>query len=104
MPQNIEVVLVDIGNTQIKSTIVSNGQLGETEKWDSLERLFDSFKGQNTIISSTRRLNGDFERKPNVLLLSHLTPLPITLDYKTPETLGVDRIGCSGWGFRSISK
>jgi type III pantothenate kinase len=35
---------------------------------------------------------GVFRQLPDFIELDHLTPVPLTIDYKTPETLGRDRI------------
>lgn len=51
---------------------------------------------QNAIISSTRDLSEAFinylQRNYNTFILNSSTPLPISIDYETPLTLGSDRI------------
>ena len=90
MRGNIEVILVDIGNTQIKSAEVVNGAILEITYWESIEELSNAYsKDTHYMLSSTRsgRLT-----LPNAIHLDHLTPIPITHQYQTIETLGTDRI------------
>jgi len=97
-------VCVDIGNTKIKSAVFVNDDIIELIYGldDLLKRLEKEFRLNhknkiNCIISSTRKsipkelteLKNKFN---HFIILDHNTKLPIELDYKTPETLGRDRI------------
>ena len=47
------------------------------------------------MISSVKKIAENTFQNYDVKVLSHQTPLPITLDYNTPETLGSDRIAAA---------
>lgn len=88
---------IDIGNTNIKSGIFAEGVLKEIKYGlDELLEIKITSKFQ-CIYSSVRKslpaeLNSVFEKCSKTEKLSSKTILPIILDYKTPETLGTDRI------------
>jgi len=51
---------------------------------------------KRAIISSVRGcVDDNLLKKYNLIRLTHLTPLPLQIKYKTPKTLGVDRIAAS---------
>ncbi|HRQ30693.1 MAG TPA: type III pantothenate kinase [Saprospiraceae bacterium] len=94
---------IDIGNTRVKYGIFQSEELidvtsTEIDKIsDAIHELNESFNIGRMIVSSTRRdiphcLREFGKNLPLYLELSHETPLPISLDYDTPETLGRDRI------------
>jgi type III pantothenate kinase len=95
MAEKIEVILVDLGSTIIKSAEVISGEFKNRKRWESIDDLKNQYADLPIIISSVRKnlddLNETFSDKYH-LVLDHTTKLPITLDYKTPETLGPDRI------------
>ncbi len=88
---------IDIGNTNIKSGIFVKGVLKELiTGLDALLETKITTEFQ-CIYSSVRKsvpneLNAVFASCSKAEKLSHKTNLPIILDYKTPETLGTDRI------------
>ena len=96
-------LLIDIGNTLTKLAIFENQQMlyfANVEKLQTsaLLKLGDEFpRISHVIISSvsdfsdelTSFLNSKFK---NVMLLDRNTELPFKIEYKTPETLGKDRI------------
>ena len=86
---------IDIGNTAVKwalfegSTLVETGvgSEGLAAKCQSAGRMLACASGEvPTELASVPRLTGDMQ-------------LPIRLDYKTPDTLGPDRIAaaCGAW-------
>ncbi|HAM98605.1 MAG TPA: pantothenate kinase [Marinilabiliales bacterium] len=95
-------LIIDVGNTQCKvsvfegSTVVcqtQNNHLNEIP-WAS---LFQDYNLKNGIFSDTRGvgLNTVSQFLPPdfpVIELNAELPLPITINYKTPHTLGKDRI------------
>jgi type III pantothenate kinase len=93
---------VDIGNTFIKAGIFQNDRLFEILKLKSLnyQRLLSfafSHSVKDIIISSVRKehpFNNSRFRKffRHIIELDAQTKLPITNLYKTPETLGKDRL------------
>ncbi|MEM6734744.1 MAG: type III pantothenate kinase [Bacteroidota bacterium] len=93
MSEKIEIILVDIGNTRTKSAEVRGGRIAQARSWDNFNQLNNAYQNEVPfIICST-----GFEsiKRSNTLILSHETPIPITLDYETPETLGADRIAAA---------
>ena len=90
---------IDIGNTLVKLSVFEGDKLIETiVKKDINESLIDTLFQEYSIqsgIYSTVRGNITHEtllKKYNFLELTHRTPLPLAINYKTPETLGIDRI------------
>ena len=93
-------LIIDIGNTAVKTALFEDKQLLSYAVLDTcaLQNIL-VFVGSHTIssaiISSVTALNADTEKIIqyfNALFLNGNTPLPITIDYKTPNTLGRDRI------------
>lgn len=96
MTEKIEVILVDIGNSKIKSAEVVNGAIAETRNWESLSQILHTYNPSIPLmVCSTRKLDRDQLKDRTYTLLSHQTPMPILLDYETPETLGADRIAAA---------
>ena len=89
-------LIIDIGNTLVKYAVFNNDQIVETLKTSDIEtgkvnNLIKEFDIKNVIISTVRKeMNWNLDVE--VIHLSHKTSLPINLNYKTPETLGKDRI------------
>jgi len=90
-------IAVDIGNSRIKSGEFDGDQLVKVEYWDSLIQLH-ALKQKHIkqwTFCSVRGNQYEIEQvfhEENYLFLDHKTPVPIQLDYKTPETLGMDRV------------
>ncbi len=95
MSEKIEVILVDIGTTVIKSAEVINEKIGALRNWDQITDLIMNYSDIPMVLSSVGippsklapQLNPDKD-----LLINHQTKIPVWLRYKTPETLGVDRM------------
>jgi type III pantothenate kinase len=96
-------LIVDIGNTRTKVALFNQGELmisfpANGFSSSDLDVLFHDYPGiSRTIISSVKDREADFiskinENIPFVIELDHNTPLPFLNLYKTPETLGRDRI------------
>ena len=96
MIDDAEVILVDIGNSSIKTTEVLNGNFQKSKVWDSLKDVLNLYQSLPMIISSVRRIEEELTSKPeSTTILTYHTSLPIELDYATPETLGPDRIAAA---------
>ena len=94
--EKIEVILVDIGNSAIKSAEVVAGKIGDSMKWATLEELNSYYSSDHEfMLCSTRKMDETSLEGRSVTILSHLLPLPIALAYDTPETLGADRIAAA---------
>jgi len=98
MSEKIEVLLVDLGSSTIKSAEVINGEVQNRKTWSTIEEVRNQYQGNSVIVSSVRKnlpeLRNIFDGEKDIIL-SHEIKLPIKLDYKTPETLGPDRIALS---------
>jgi type III pantothenate kinase len=93
-------LVIDIGNSRVKTAVfINNGihKVFNTEHADKdLLALVEPYEIRAIIISSVRSLTKEtinlWEQLAPTLVLDHNTPLPITNVYKTPETLGKDRL------------
>lgn len=94
MSEKLEVILVDIGNSSIKTTEVVDGNFLDTKVWNDVNELSGQYNNIPMMVSSVKKQNNGIEGD-RVTILSHRTPLPITIDYETPETLGADRIAAA---------
>ncbi|MFT5725522.1 MAG: type III pantothenate kinase [Bacteroidia bacterium] len=93
-------LVIDIGNTRVKAAVFINNGIHKLFVVDTADKeLMDKVKEYkiDTIIISTVR-NGSEKLKTiwsqlaPTIVLDHHTPLPIVNGYKTPKTLGKDRI------------
>jgi len=93
-------LIIDIGNTAVKLALFKDKELvSATAIGDCNLKNVLSFVGvqfiSGAIISSVKELNKEIEKIINhfdALFLVENTPVPITIAYKTPHTLGRDRI------------
>lgn len=95
-------IVIDQGNTSTKVALFEDRILVEKFRFKQLSAkkvnaLLDQYSPQNGILCSVGRLNNELtdtlkERLPFFIELNENTPLPIKSTYKTPETLGKDRI------------
>lgn len=102
-------LIIDRGNTFTKWAVFEDGQLkrqGKTESPKTEDLLTDltPFQASEAILlSSVKKPSPELEnwvkRAPLGLLFTHLTPTPVTNTYKTPQTLGLDRLAAAvaGW-------
>ena len=93
-------LILDAGNTALKVAQFENGHLSDLQRLDygsadaALAKLA-SWNPGRIILSSVShfdasRVEEHFETK--VVVLSSEIPLPLSLEYSTPETLGADRL------------
>ena len=95
MSEKIEVMLIDAGNTSIKSAEVINGNFLNKKMWKSVVELRGNYQTIPKIISSVRGDHNSLKKlfhSDTDIILDHNTKIPIQIDYHTLETLGVDRI------------
>jgi type III pantothenate kinase len=95
-------LIIDVGNTKIKLAIFQGDKLLEKREAyleTFVEVVIDLVKDhavEKAIISSVGRLNEQQMRAVQnrfpTVVLNHTTTLPFKNAYKTPETLGVDRL------------
>jgi type III pantothenate kinase len=97
-------LIIDVGNTFVKFAVFESDEIIYKTSFklqfflDELKHTLDSYKQIGfCIISSVGRLNKEqvevLKNQINVLELNADTRLPFINLYKTPKTLGVDRIG-----------
>lgn len=91
-------IAVDIGNTRIKWALFDGIHPPEIQYLDP-DKLTDyQWPIHDRMIISTVRSEKQIPgwlSSNHILTLTHLTPIPIVLDYKTPNTLGLDRIAAA---------
>ena len=96
-------LVIDVGNTLVKLAVFDSGILKHKKtcvKADFLTTLSDFFENfpsiNNCIVSSVAHLSeqqvSKLKKLCSVLLLDHTTKVPFINKYKTPQTLGMDRI------------
>ncbi|MEP4532226.1 MAG: type III pantothenate kinase [Cyclobacteriaceae bacterium] len=96
--ENKRNITVDIGNTRIKSGLFEGDDLVASLSWGSLEQLKAYLNttehDQLGIVSVGAKVDQIANELSSFdpMIISVHSNLPITLDYKTPETLGIDRI------------
>lgn len=92
---------IDLGNTASKALFSGTGApddlvFFDPESPEALQMVLEAHPPSAAIISSVREipqaLTVLIEQYCNLQQLSHLTPLPFSIEYQTPETLGRDRI------------
>lgn len=93
---------IDIGNTLQKAAVFSSaGEMLTLVSEQKLQgtivsQLLDDFNITHSILSSVGAERSDIQQllsgRTNSLRFTHTTPLPIQIDYQTPQTLGLDRI------------
>jgi len=97
-------LIIDIGNTRAKLAAYEGKTLLQKWLWpkieeDKLRRLLKRKKIQQIALSSTRGIDEAMwkrlKKEIPVLILNAKTPLPITNSYKTPKTLGKDRLSAA---------
>ncbi len=96
MSEKIEVILLDIGNTLIKTVEVIGGEFHNWKTWETLTLLNDFYPSEiPMMISSVRKFEKHLLSSRQITILTNTTNLPISLNYHTPETLGSDRIAAA---------
>jgi len=92
---------IDIGNSFAKLAILTEGEIVHKERHHKLlvgnvNALYKKYKFAKAILSSTRvldqRVIAAIHKKYDLLILDHHTRIPIENLYRTPETLGRDRL------------
>ena len=92
---------IDIGNTRTKFGFFKNGRLRKKLYWEKtdlrkLETLLSNQKVENIICSTVKTVDFKFEKRISknrfYIRLEANTPLPIQNKYRTPKTLGKDRL------------
>jgi type III pantothenate kinase len=96
-------LVIDIGNTCTKAAWFEDKKHVETirlQESESPERFLNQRPFNKIIVSSVRKIDGELNNilrgtGRELMILDHLTPLPLKVVYETPKTLGCDRIAAS---------
>ena len=100
MEQGNKSIVVDAGNTRIKVGLFQDSNLQEVhafsnDQLDKLKSYLLKHKNSYGIISSVRSDKNTKWIKgllPNSILFSQSLPIPLTNNYESPQTLGIDRL------------
>ncbi len=101
---NLNNLIIDIGNTRTKAALFCKDELVRKEVWEkptvaALKQLAYNQNPENAILSSTANVPVELEQylqeKFRYIRLQTDTPLPIPVQYQTPNTLGRDRIAAA---------
>jgi len=96
--------VIDIGNTMIKLGYFINDGIHEVKEFITKDDLLSDLRYNeigSCIVSSVRsrqfndELASQLADRFRLIMLDHSTPIPIKLEYDTPETLGHDRIAAA---------
>ena len=97
MSNENQVLVIDAGNTSVKVAVFNNGKLTDAQRIDYT--AFNSYTEGNysekTIISSvlSKEKTNDLSLKfDSPLIVGSSTKIPITIEYTSKNTLGIDRI------------
>ena len=101
--------MVDIGNSKIKTAIFEGERMVSRFVANHLEEVFQhygstSYRWIFSSVGDDPTAYSQIRSVADHLILTKDTPLPIVLDYQSPETLGVDRIAASVGAFHLYKK
>jgi type III pantothenate kinase len=99
-------LVIDQGNTVAKVSVFSGDTLLATHAFRNLDieqivPIIGDASSISAIYSSVARFDARFLEtlrsiiSGHLLILTHDTPLPVQIDYRTPATLGLDRIAAA---------
>ncbi len=97
-------LVIDVGNTRIKTGVFEGDQLKNVTHWEdwninSWEKWLEKWSIDRAILSSVAKTDVDwlqfFREKRSIIELDARTQLPFKNIYKTPETLGRDRLAAA---------
>ena len=97
-------LIFDLGNTNQKMAILSSGEVIDIVKKTKIEikdvevflRKYNPSQAiLSSVVNETEEIVNFLEKRIFLLNFSHKTPIPIQNEYKTPETLGSDRLACA---------
>jgi type III pantothenate kinase len=97
-------LVIDVGNTRIKAALFEDEKILQTFFFDSISEFISSsviqnYSPENSIVASViddiQGLIENLKQKMSVLVFDSNTPVPIKNLYKTPATLGRDRLAAA---------
>ncbi len=93
---NQKTIGVDIGNSSIKTAAFFSSELGDIRKWKKLDQIVSEYPDSHFVVSSVGIDEGTIKNTfSECLIVNTNLPLPILLNYDTPESLGSDRIAAA---------
>ena len=102
-------IILDIGNTNVKSAISEDYQLKDVLVWQNITELVQYILSKDFSKVFISSVSGQESEIINIIngristeIFNTMTPLPIKLHYDTIETLGVDRIAGVVGAFRQF--
>jgi type III pantothenate kinase len=106
-------LIIDHGNTRTKAAVFDGNTCIYLQKFDgnferkSIIKLIKDYPCQNAIFSGVGKVKTEWiellEQNLNLIVLCSETPVPFKNEYKTPETLGVDRIALIAAAYQKYS-
>jgi type III pantothenate kinase len=98
-------LVIEQGNTKLKAAVFKNGRIissvfGNSRNYSIINQIIENKAITKTIVSSVVDVENDFindlkSKVSPVIFLNENTPVPITVEYKTPATLGKDRLAAA---------
>jgi len=97
-------LVFDFGNTTQKMAAMLSGEVVDMAKktkieTEDIERFLGEYNPKQAILSSVVNEAAEIvdflEKRIFLLKFSHKTPIPIQNEYKTPTSLGTDRLACA---------
>jgi type III pantothenate kinase len=98
-------LIIEQGNTKIKAAVFKNSRIvssvfGNSKDYSIIDQYVDNMDITHAIVSSVIDVESRFisnlkSKVSPVIFLNENTPLPITTRYRTPETLGKDRLAAA---------
>lgn len=97
-------LIIDAGNTATKVSVILSGRILSKQttadfSLSNISSILKQYKIERAIVSSVINFPAvtlqELNKKADLLILDHNTPLPLKNKYKTPETLGKDRLACA---------
>jgi len=92
------ILVIDSGNTYTKIGQFDNGKLikiHQKESYKEIGKVLTRFRPEEIILGSVNFSTQELEKETSgipIYTINHNTPVPFNIKYKTPETLGVDRL------------
>ncbi len=106
-------LIVDIGNSFIKLAIYKDDDLKFFKRFvkvrvKDIQSLVKRYPFRSAIVSSVRKTEPYFiqhlDKNYHLIKLSHRTKVPVQIKYKTPQTLGLDRLAAVVGAFYMFPK
>ena len=98
-------IVIDQGNTSAKVALFEENQLLTSSHFESLEesilqQIISEYRPESGVLCTVKQESSTIlsflqSSIPNFFVMDANTPIPLVIDYKTPQTLGMDRIAAA---------